>query len=326
MSKLKLLITQVSHYLSRFKKRDKKRGSPKLIKATRKHGNLLVLAGLGSLALIGIVGSLRAITLSHKVSSLEDTIKNSQSSQVVSTTTDTDYRLTYYLNDYVTAYFTFSDKAEEQEKQTEKLNSFYDTVPETKNQGQKRTATSLVSAKLLTLTENTATYQVTYKQKNGDTDEEITTGFAVPYGEKEDAYYISGLPWFSALSSSQATGFDEEASLVLSASDSLSEKTHDKVEKFLDLFFTNYTTDQDNLNLVGKDLTVLENTTYKSLDYIYLKEEGDTITAYVQVTFEVASSTHSENFTLSLSTKNKSYYVTKLTHTIPTDYAKQKGD
>ncbi|HEX0027645.1 TPA: conjugal transfer protein [Streptococcus pyogenes] len=326
MTKFKPLITQVMHYLSRFKKQDKKRGSPKLLKSTRKQVNLLVLAGLGGLALIGIFGSLRAITLSNKVTSLEKSIKDRQSSQVVSTTTDTYYRLTYYLNDYISAYFTFSSKAEEQEEQTKKLNSFYDIVPETKNQGQKRTQSSLVSSKLLTLTEKTATYQVTYKQKNGDRDEEITTGFTVPYGEKGGTYYISGLPWFSSLTNSQATGFDKETALALSASDNLSEKIYDKVEKFLDIFFTNYTTDQDNLDLVGKDLTVLDNTTYKSLDYVYLKEDGNTITSYVQVTFEVAGSTHSENFTLTLSTKNKSYYVTKLTHTIPTNYAKLKGD
>lgn len=49
MNKLKTLIQQVTHYLSRFKKQDKKRGSPKLIKTTRKNVNILVLTGLGFL-------------------------------------------------------------------------------------------------------------------------------------------------------------------------------------------------------------------------------------------------------------------------------------
>ena len=39
MTKFILLINQVKQYLSRFKKQDKKRGSPKLIKATRKNVN-----------------------------------------------------------------------------------------------------------------------------------------------------------------------------------------------------------------------------------------------------------------------------------------------
>lgn len=49
MNKLRTLIQQVTHYLSRFKKQDKKRGSPKLIKTTRKNVNILVLTGLGCL-------------------------------------------------------------------------------------------------------------------------------------------------------------------------------------------------------------------------------------------------------------------------------------
>ena len=94
MNKLKTLIQQVTHYLSRFKKQDKKRGSPKLIKTTRKNVNILVLTGLGFLVFIGATGSLRAITLSSKVTSLEKEVKKAQSSQVVTTTTDTAYRLT----------------------------------------------------------------------------------------------------------------------------------------------------------------------------------------------------------------------------------------
>ena len=46
--------------------------------------------------------------------------------------------------------------------------------------------------------------------------------------------------------------------------------------------------------------------------------------AYVQVTFEVAGSTHAENFTLTLSEKGKSYYVEKVSHTIPANYANTK--
>lgn len=326
MNKLKTLIQQVTHYLSRFKKQDKKRGSPKLIKTTRKNVNILVLTGLGFLVFIGATGSLRAITLSSKVTSLEKEVKKAQSSQVVTTTTDTDYRLTYYLNDFVAAYFSFSDKAEEQEAQIEKLNSFYDVEPEIKSQGQKRTPMSLVSARLLLLTENTATYQVTYKQKVGDREEEITTGFNIPFASKNGSYYVSGLPWYSSLSDNQAKGFDKESALRLTASDNLPEKTHKKVKKFLNVFFTNYTTDQYNLDLVGKDLVVLENTTFKSLDYVYLTEDGDAITAYVQVTFEVAANTRSENFTLTLTPKGNSYYVTKVAHTIPKDYAKHEGE
>ena len=40
----------------------------------------------------------------------------------------------------------------------------------------------------------------------------------------------------------------------------------------------------------------------------------------------VSPSTHSENFTLTLIPKGKSYYVSSLTHTIPQNYATEKGE
>ena len=48
------------------------------------------------------------------------------------------------------------------------------------------------------------------------------------------------------------------------------------------------------------------------------------IIAYVQATFEVGGTTPLENFTFTLSEKEKTYYVSKLEHTIPLDYANDK--
>ena len=95
----------------------------------------------------------------------------------------------------------------------------------------------------------------------------------------------------------------------------------EKRDEFLTLFFTNYTSNQENLDLIADDLLALENTTFKSLDYSYYTKDGKTITAYAQVTFEIAGNTHSENFTLTLRKKDQSYYVQRLSHTISKDYA-----
>ncbi len=78
------------------------------------------------------------------------------------------------------------------------------------------------------------------------------------------------------------------------------------------------------MNLIAPDITVVSNTKFKTIDYIYLKNEGDSLIAYVQATFEVGGSTHSENFTFTLSEKEQTYYVTKLEHTIPLNYANDK--
>ena len=40
-----------------------------------------------------------------------------------------DYKLQYYLNDYVYAYFTLPQEGDKQQAQVEHLNSFYNFVP-----------------------------------------------------------------------------------------------------------------------------------------------------------------------------------------------------
>ena len=162
-------------------------------------------------------------------------------------------------------------------------------------------------------------------QHDKDTEEkELVTGFNIPFDEKEGKYYVSGLPWFSAIDSSQAGHFSEDDQLQLTANDHVSDSQHKKVEKFLKVFFTNYTTNQDNLNLIAKNVPIVANTTFKTIDYTYLKKDKADLIAYVQATFEVGGTTHSETFTFTLSEKDKSYYVTKLEHTIPLNYANDK--
>lgn len=325
MKKLKPLFKHLKDFLTKFNKTDKKRGSPKLIKANRKTANILVLLGISFFLLIGLIGCLRAISLSNKVSSLQKSLQTKPTKVTISST-NTDNRLMYYLNDFISAYFNFSDDGNTQTKQTEDLNAFYNFEPDIKSQGQIKTASSLESSKLITLNSKSALYQVTYKQKVGEDTKEITTGFNIPYGKKNGKYYVSGLPWFSTLSTNQASSFDKKEDLQLTASDNLSETKRQKLSKFLNAFFTNYTSDQDNLDLIAKDLVVLTDTEFKSIDYTYFKQEEKKIIAYTQVTFAIAGNTHSENFTLTLIPKGKSYYVSDLTHNIPQDYATEKGD
>ncbi|MCD0152684.1 conjugal transfer protein, partial [Streptococcus agalactiae] len=219
------------------------------------------------------------------------------------------------------SYFTLSDDSSTKSEQIEKLNGFYNVVPETKNQGQVRSTTELISAKILMIEKDIATYQVTYTTGKEKDKQEITTGFAVPFGEKDGAYFISGLPWYVRLTDTKATGFDSSDSVTLVDDTETNQKTKEKRDEFLTLFFTNYTSNQENLDLIADDLLSLENTTFKSLDYSYYTKDGKTITAYAQVTFEIAGNTHSENFTLTLRKKDQSYYVQRLSHTISKNYA-----
>ena len=183
------------------------------------------------------------------------------------------------------SYFTLSDDSSTKSEQIEKLNGFYKVVPETKNQGQVRSTTELISAKILMIEKDIATYQVTYTTGKDKEKQEITTGFAVPFGEKDGAYFISGLPWYVRLTDTKAIEFDSSDSVTLVDDTETDQKTKEKRDEFLTLFFTNYTSNQENLDLIADDLLALENTTFKSLDYSYYTKDGKTITAYAQVTF-----------------------------------------
>lgn len=329
MNKLKETLYQFRNYLGHFTKRPKKKGKPKLTIANKKTVNLAVLSGLAFILLVGLLGGIRAMTLSSQVTDLKKAVSSNKSaSSTSSATTTIDNRLQYYLNDFVNCYFTVPNDSDGQTKQAKRLNSFYGSEPDIQAQGQVKNPSQLSWSRLLTVTDNVATYEVHYKQtvKNGDKTEEkeIITGFNIPYAKTKTGYYVTGLPWFSSLSTSQADKKSINTEVKLNQSDRLSEKTKKKLDKFLKVFFTNYTTDQDNLDLVAHNVTVVKNATFKTLDFSYYKATDKTIMAYVQVTFEVAGSTHAENFTLTLSEKSKSYYVEKVSHTIPANYADTK--
>lgn len=327
MDKAKHYLLKAREYLSKFKKMEKKVGPPKLKITNKKTINLAVIGGISFLLFVGLTGAIRAITLSNQVSKLEKNVEilHAKKAQAPVEEKQYDYKLQYYLNDFVYAYFTLPQEVEKQEGQIDYLNSFYNFVPDVKSQGQVRNPSELLSAQLITVENNVATYRIKYKEwirHDKETQEtEIVTGFNIPYAQKGNSYYISGLPWFTTLESSQAGSFKEEDKLTLTTTDRLSDSVHKKVDKFLTVFFTNYTTNQDNLNLISKDVDVVANTTFKSIDYTYLKKNKKGLTAYVQATFEVGGTTHSENFTFTLIEKEKTYYVSKLEHTIPLNYA-----
>lgn len=325
MNKLLHMYERVQSFFSQFVKRDKKRKSGGLKVVNKRTVNLAVLSGLVFILLTGLMGGIRSMTLSNKVMDLEQAISKAQSNQTVKTSeAGVDNALEYYLNDFVYYFFTIPENPTEQTEQADKLNTFYGTAPDVQSQGQVKNPSELIWYRLLQVKENIATYQVRYKQKvkegEGTKEEEILTEFNIPYGQTESGYYVSGLPWFSSYTNRQDKS--NNVDLKLNQSDRVDEKIRQKLDKFLEVFFTNYTTSQDNLDLVAKDIKIVNNTVFKTLDFSYYKESKGQIVAYVQVTFEVAGSSHAENFTLYLSEKGKSYYVNKMEHQIPSDYAK----
>lgn len=74
MNKLKETLYQFKNYLGHFTKRPKKKGKPKLTLANKKTVNLAVLSGLAFILLVGLLGGIRAMTMSSKVTNLEKLI------------------------------------------------------------------------------------------------------------------------------------------------------------------------------------------------------------------------------------------------------------
>ncbi|MBS7576113.1 MULTISPECIES: conjugal transfer protein [unclassified Enterococcus] len=260
--------------------------------------------------------------LSIFLSFTKQTIQPKATVQVVessSDTTNTNYRLESFLNEYVKAYFNFSDQTEAQDKQIEALNQFYNFVPEIKAQGLKRQAMQLKSSRIESIGKDTAVYRITYQSDN----QEITTNFNIPYGEKNNQYYVSGLPYYSEIQDLIVNKSSTKDQLKLSGMDSFSDKERKTMTTFLELFFKNYTTNQENLKLIAKNVAVVSNQDFKTIDYTYFKQDGKNIVAYVQATFEIAGTTHSENFTFTIEPKGDSYFITDLKHAIPVDYNKE---
>lgn len=232
-----------------------------------------------------------------------------------------DNRLEHFLNGYVYQYFTVSSDKEEQSKQEELLNSYYDFEPDIRQSNHVKLPSELVDINLEYVKGTMALYNVTYRIGDNDDKKEVTVNFGVPFGGKNGKYYVSGLPYFSAVEDDKLSKLNSKKELTLAGRDAV--KNRKQLDDFMKVFFDNYTTNQKNLKIVSKDIKAINGAVFKSLDYSYYKKEGKKIKAYIQATFEIAGVTHSENFTFTLTRKTDSYYVEQMEHTIPVDYDKK---
>ncbi|BAN92710.1 conjugal transfer protein [Streptococcus dysgalactiae subsp. equisimilis] len=328
MNKVNIYLNQAKAFLGKFQKKEKKKGNPKPKQVSKRSVNISILTGVVVITGLTLLSSLRAITLYSRVTGLQKTITKvkQEKAQLPTQSQNIDKSLEIYLTNYVRTYFTLAGDAEKQAQQLDYLNTYYKTVPDIKAQGQTRNPTELKYYQLIKVEHNVAIfrvgYQETIKRDGKDQVQSFDTGFNIPYGTDKDKYYIAGLPWFSAIESKQANPADDSEKLDLSLTDTFSNNEKKKLTKFLEVFFTNYTTNQDNLNLIADNVSVVPNTEYKSIDFTYFKKgQGDTIIAYVQATFKVGETTHAENFTFTIKKQSGSYVVAHLDHTIPKDYA-----
>ena len=212
------------------------------------------------------------------------------------------------------------------------LDGFVQNLPVI-SQGIQRTPSKFEGAVMISLTDNEATYKVTYSagevttkevKKGKDTTKQNvvkyhdeTTLFTIPYQKVGSAYYISDEPYFSSVPDLQAT-----ENQVPTKTWSDSGKTSDFVKKDLDKFtkslFTAYTTDGDTLKLISKGLSLNKGQEFKSLDQAtYEAKGGDKYHAVVQITMKNALGTHVENYQFTIEKQKQSYFATDFKHTLP---------
>ena len=302
------------------KPRKEKQKQVKMKKISQKRSNQIFLFGLAFFLF------LCGLTMFISIKSAVKVNERLSNTAVVETKKETDRKLEQFLDGYVARYFTYNSQAGSSDDDVSKLNNYYGSVPDVKNQGQLKQEMSVVSARMLTAKDGIAVYRVIYDTKKDDKSQRVGIEFSIPYGEKDGKYYVAGLPWFSPVSDFKADGVEKDSMVSLIAKDDLEEGKRKKLISFLELFFKNYTTSQANLDLISKDIKSIGGATFKSLDYAYFKEKDGKILAYVQVTFEVAGTTHSENFSFELREDKDSFFVEKMDHTIPLDYNKKDDE
>lgn len=304
------------------KPRKEKQNQVKMKKISQKRSNQIFLFGLAFFVF------LCGLTIFISIKSAVKVSERLSNAAVVETKKETDRKLEQFLDGFVSRYFTYNSHNGSSEDDVAKLNEYYGSIPEVKNQGQTKQEMSVVSARMLLAKDGVAVYRIVYDTKKDDKNQRVGIEFSIPYGEKDGKYYVAGLPWFSPVSDFKADGLGKETHLALLDNDEIGEGKRKKLVSFLELFFKNYTTSQANLDLISKDIKSIGGATFKSLDYTYFKEKDGKILAYAQITLDVAGTTHSENFSFELREDKDSYFVEKMEHTIPLDYNKkeEKGE
>ncbi|HEM6281330.1 TPA: conjugal transfer protein [Streptococcus suis] len=266
----------------------------------------------------GLVGF---VTLSS-LAILSNVIKNVSSTQPVqvveSKNEPEDYRLQNYMNNFVYYYFTLSSDPEEQSVQAEKLAAYYVEGLASRNQGQVKQPSSVKSYRLLNVTESTVTYLVSYTvtQKVGDTEQnkDLVTEFVIPYKKHDNKYYVSDFPYFLPVENSQLTDYKDSEKFSFESDNMADNEAYQSLDEFIDLFFANYVSSQENLDLIAKGVKILPNTMFKTKDWSYVTENDGKYVVQTQVTFETAGVTRSEHFTLTISKSDDSFLVEKMEH------------
>ncbi len=313
------------------KKSEKKKGKlltrlsnekpPSKKQFTAKQGGALVVGGVGILILSNMV--LFGLMASGYQPTQKIIHEQVSASQKVSGN-GLDLQAKNYLDGFVQTYFTFPENEKDQEQAVKDINGYFVQQLPVISQGLQRSPSKFEEAVLMNLTDNEATYKVTYGAgavtKKGKSNvvnyHDVTTLFTIPYQKVGSSYYVSDEPYFSSVNDLQA----KESQVPVktwSGTDNNSASTKKDLDKFTKALFTAYTTDSDTLKLISEGLSLNDSETFQSLDQATYEPKGDTYQAIVQVTMKNELGTHVENYQFTISKQKQSYFATDFKHTLP---------
>ena len=302
---------------------------PTIKKLTAPQVDLLIRGGISAL-IIANVAFLSLLAFGYRPT-YKVIHESAKSSSMSLSSSSIDFKAKQYLDGFIAEYFNFPENEKEQEDKVKQLNNYYGQPLPVISQGLQRSPSKLQNATLLELTNQKATYQVTYSagksevkqikkgkqtvKQNVVTYHDETVLFSVPYRKISNQYYVSDQPYFKNVSTLQA-----QKSKIPSQTFADADENKPSVKKALDKFtkslFTAYTSDEDTLKLISKGLSYNSSEEFKSLDQAVYQAKGNHYQAVVQVTMQNQLGTHVENYNFLIEKQNQSYFATDFEHTL----------
>ncbi|MCJ7967698.1 MAG: hypothetical protein MUW51_00680 [Lactococcus lactis] len=190
---------------------------PQLKTVSPKQADRLIQGGVGSVVILNIA---LVILIASGYKPTQKIVHVSDSATKATTKASVDWQAKVYLDGFVKSYFNFPEEEKAQEKTVKVLKSYYGQSLPVVSQGLVRNPSKFDNATLMKLTNDEATYKVSYSagkittktdkkakettKQNIVTYHDETTLFTIPYVKVGSNYYVSDQPYFTSIQDLQA--------------------------------------------------------------------------------------------------------------------------
>ncbi|MCD3380014.1 conjugal transfer protein [Streptococcus equi subsp. zooepidemicus] len=310
-------VIKIKTFLLRYAKKEKEGKPPKAKEVRQRTANIIVYGLLGLFFLIGLLGILRAISLSSQIDNLKAAVVSVKQQKQKGTRETLDVsKVQYYMNNFVYTYINYVDEAATKRK--EELDNYYSFSTANFADDVKKER-KLLTQRLISV-EQKEDYHVALMKIGYEVDSKpYQMILAIPFRMTDGVLAIISPPYTLAedLYQGKSKSFEKK---TLDQVKVLSKQEIDSLNKFLLVFFDKYAlSDETDLKLLMKNPVLMgSNYKVKELDTsnaVYYQDKDNKV-VQLTVTFEdmVTGGTRSENFTLYLIKSDNGWYVEKLYH------------